>query len=179
MSERQDISCVVNQKLCHTCGACAAICPSDAISYQETVGGYCFPTIEKEKCVQDRVCRFGHHGSHGAGRSSSPSRLSCDIVAGDPWGIEGIDRQKGESIAIVRSERGQLFFKQFLESQCASCREIPYHDILTGQKNRNEAQRMAAFYGCLEGIGTTTSRLWIRNAHSSGSAGRARFETPE
>lgn len=51
-----DISFVVAEHLCHSCGACFAVCKHDSISYQETVGGYLFPWINEETCTHCGLC---------------------------------------------------------------------------------------------------------------------------
>lgn len=51
-----DVSHIVTSYLCHTCGACAAICPSNAIEYQENVGGYVAPIIDRKKCSACSLC---------------------------------------------------------------------------------------------------------------------------
>ncbi len=56
MSERDTVATVVEQKLCNTCGACAAVCPVDAIRFSETVGGYVFPVIDWNTCTHCGLC---------------------------------------------------------------------------------------------------------------------------
>ena len=56
MTGKQNITQVVSQKLCNTCGACFAVCKADAILYRETVGGYYFPTVNDEACVDCGLC---------------------------------------------------------------------------------------------------------------------------
>lgn len=56
MNKNQNISQVVTQKLCNTCGACFAVCTSEAIKYQETVGGYYFPVVDTEACKDCGLC---------------------------------------------------------------------------------------------------------------------------
>ena len=58
----------------------------------------------------------------------------ADIVVGDPHGIKDVDRNMGESVAVLRTTRGQQFFYKALESNAYSTREIPYHNILVGQQ---------------------------------------------
>jgi coenzyme F420 hydrogenase subunit beta len=56
MVKKQNISQVVSQKLCNTCGACFAVCSYNAIRYQETVGGYYFPVVNPEACTHCGLC---------------------------------------------------------------------------------------------------------------------------
>lgn len=51
-----DISSVVDEYLCHSCGACFNVCKHGAIGYHETVGGYYFPKIDVETCNKCGLC---------------------------------------------------------------------------------------------------------------------------
>ncbi|MCI5226218.1 MAG: 4Fe-4S dicluster domain-containing protein [Candidatus Electrothrix sp. AX2] len=51
-----DVTHIVTSYLCHTCGACAAICPRNAVRYQENVGGYVVPKIDRKKCSACGLC---------------------------------------------------------------------------------------------------------------------------
>lgn len=59
-----NISNVVNNKQCCSCGACFAVCNHDAISYQETVGGNLFPVIDRSLCVDCSLCYRVCPGTH-------------------------------------------------------------------------------------------------------------------
>jgi coenzyme F420-reducing hydrogenase beta subunit/polysaccharide pyruvyl transferase WcaK-like protein len=56
MNKTQDIPSIVQAKLCHCCGACSVACPTGAITYQETVGGYLFPRIDTNHCISCGMC---------------------------------------------------------------------------------------------------------------------------
>lgn len=47
---------VVKNHLCSSCGACAAACPQDAISFKETVGGHVHPSIDSNLCNECGLC---------------------------------------------------------------------------------------------------------------------------
>jgi len=64
MNRKQNISQVVSQKLCNTCGACFAVCTSGAIRYRETVDGYYFPVVDKEACIDCGLCYSVCPGIH-------------------------------------------------------------------------------------------------------------------
>lgn len=53
---KPDISTVVSEYLCNSCGACYAACNQGSISYQETVGGYLFPNIDADTCTHCALC---------------------------------------------------------------------------------------------------------------------------
>lgn len=50
------IETVVEDKLCHSCGACSVACPANAISFYETTGGNVFPAIDESRCQQCGLC---------------------------------------------------------------------------------------------------------------------------
>ena len=56
MIAKQNISQVVSQKLCNTCGGCFAVCPTQAIHFQETTGGYYLPILDEEACTHCGLC---------------------------------------------------------------------------------------------------------------------------
>ena len=56
MNDRPDISRIVEDSLCHCCGACAGVCPDDAISFEETVTGFLFPVVDPQKCSACGSC---------------------------------------------------------------------------------------------------------------------------
>lgn len=51
-----------NKFECCGCGACMNICPVNAISMQEDEMGFCYPVMDKEKCINcrkcERICSF-------------------------------------------------------------------------------------------------------------------------
>lgn len=47
---------VTSEHLCHSCGACSAVCKQDAIRFSETVGGYLFPAIDSDTCTHCGLC---------------------------------------------------------------------------------------------------------------------------
>ena len=72
------IESVVRDHLCHSCGACAAVCPTQAISYQETTGGYLFPKVDADRCTACGLCL---HVCPGRGLGSTLT----DILPSDPF----------------------------------------------------------------------------------------------
>lgn len=55
-NQRNDISIVVSQQLCHSCGACFACCDNGSIDYAESIGGYVFPRINARTCIHCGLC---------------------------------------------------------------------------------------------------------------------------
>ncbi len=62
--KRKDITNIVNQYLCHSCGSCFASCGHDSISYKNTVGGYLFPEINYDTCTNCGLCYDICPGDH-------------------------------------------------------------------------------------------------------------------
>lgn len=55
-SKIDNITQVVDQYLCNTCGACKFTCPKNAIEFKETIGGYLFPKIDNKICTNCGLC---------------------------------------------------------------------------------------------------------------------------
>ncbi len=53
---KKRIANTVADYLCHTCGACYAVCPADAIEFRETTGGHLYPRIDEERCTGCGLC---------------------------------------------------------------------------------------------------------------------------
>ncbi len=64
MSTKKDITPIVEQNLCHSCGSCFAACGHDCIEYKNTVGGYYFPIIDYDKCTNCELCYKVCPGDH-------------------------------------------------------------------------------------------------------------------
>jgi len=56
MINESNVSAIVSQRLCNTCGVCISICPSNAIDFEETIGGYFFPQIDTDNCTSCGLC---------------------------------------------------------------------------------------------------------------------------
>ncbi len=54
--DKCNISIVATNKLCNTCGACHSICPTNAIHFEETTGGYYLPVVHRELCTNCGIC---------------------------------------------------------------------------------------------------------------------------
>ena len=54
--KRLDITQVVVNNLCHSCGACIAICHADAISFSQNNIGQYLPSINYEQCSCCMLC---------------------------------------------------------------------------------------------------------------------------
>ena len=52
MNNNSNISEISAFRLCNTCGACQHVCSKQAITYEETVGGYYMPPVGENLCVK-------------------------------------------------------------------------------------------------------------------------------
>ncbi len=52
----RDITLVVENQLCLSCGACDPICPTNTISFFETPAGHIFPKINYDGCIDCTLC---------------------------------------------------------------------------------------------------------------------------
>lgn len=64
MSKKLDITQVVDEYLCHSCGACFASCGHDSISFVESIGGYYMPKIDYDTCTNCGLCFDVCSGDH-------------------------------------------------------------------------------------------------------------------
>ena len=64
---------------------------------------------------------------------SDKLNIHADIVFGDPWGIEGVDWEKGDSLFLTRSKMGEQLLLDVVEAGYLSIREIPVRPVLRGQ----------------------------------------------
>ena len=53
---KRNVYSISEQYLCNSCGACASVCPVNAIEFHETIGGYIFPSINLEVCNGCSLC---------------------------------------------------------------------------------------------------------------------------
>ena len=54
--DAKDITAVVDNDLCHSCGACANVCHPEVILFKETAAGHVFPEINYEGCTACELC---------------------------------------------------------------------------------------------------------------------------
>ena len=47
---------MISKSFCTGCGACASICPFNAIKMEPDIGGFLYPKIDKEKCRECGLC---------------------------------------------------------------------------------------------------------------------------
>jgi len=62
--KNHDITQVVTQNLCHSCGACFASCGHGSISFEESIGGFIVPKIEYQSCTNCGLCFDVCAGDH-------------------------------------------------------------------------------------------------------------------
>jgi coenzyme F420 hydrogenase subunit beta len=59
-----NISQVTSSLPCCSCGACAGVCPKEAIRFQESIGGYYFPVVDEKICISCGLCMEVCPGIH-------------------------------------------------------------------------------------------------------------------
>jgi coenzyme F420 hydrogenase subunit beta len=63
-NKKRDITEVVKNYLCNSCGTCFASCGHDSISYNTTSAGYLFPSINYDSCTNCGLCFDVCPGEH-------------------------------------------------------------------------------------------------------------------
>lgn len=79
-----DITQVVNENLCHSCGACFASCGHDSIDFKETIGGYYVPIIDYDTCTNCGLCFdvcSGDHFGKTLSKDSSENYFIGNIIS--------------------------------------------------------------------------------------------------
>jgi coenzyme F420 hydrogenase subunit beta len=59
--------------------------------------------------------------------------IYSDIVVGDPWGINNEENEKGNSVIISRTEKGQSLLESALEQGYIKATQLPVGDVFNGQ----------------------------------------------
>lgn len=85
-----NVSQIVSQYLCLSCGACSAICKHESITYQETVGGYLFPIVDENTCIYCGLCYEVCPGIHF-------DKTLVDQIPDDPFVGSIISYQVGKA----------------------------------------------------------------------------------
>jgi coenzyme F420 hydrogenase subunit beta len=57
MKRYDNIVEIAEARLCNSCGACQFVCSTHAIEYNETVGGYLLPVVNKARCIGCGMCK--------------------------------------------------------------------------------------------------------------------------
>lgn len=67
--------------------------------------------------------------------------IHADLVFGDPWGLDGYDKENGASIIASRTIVGEDILKQMILTEKASLKTIDYENILNGQNVKERISR--------------------------------------
>ena len=54
--DKKDITLIVNNQLCFSCGACDIICPVNCIEFKIKSSGRLAPEIDYDKCIECSKC---------------------------------------------------------------------------------------------------------------------------
>lgn len=84
------VESVAADHLCLSCGACQSVCKRHSIQFQETIGGFLFPVIDKSTCIDCGLCYSVCPGVHC-------SRLFSQKTIQDPFIGEIISCRVGRS----------------------------------------------------------------------------------
>jgi coenzyme F420 hydrogenase subunit beta len=93
--KRFDITQVVDEYLCHSCGACFASCGHNSISFVESIGGYYMPKIDYDTCTNCGLCFEVCSGDHFG--TSLQKEISFDPFIGEILSSE-VGRASDETI---------------------------------------------------------------------------------
>ncbi|MDO3377833.1 Coenzyme F420 hydrogenase/dehydrogenase, beta subunit C-terminal domain [Geoalkalibacter halelectricus] len=77
----------------------------------------------------------------------------ADVVCGDPHGIEGVDRQKGETLIVGRTQRGRAFIEQAKINGAVELRPVCAESAVSGQGIEKKRREWAAYMTAWDGMG--------------------------
>ena len=69
----------------------------------------------------------------------------ADVTVGDPWGLQGVDKQNGESVVIARTETGSSLITNSLNKGTLTLRKVNYEDVVQGQKIDNKSREWRTY----------------------------------
>ena len=75
--------------------------------------------------------------------------VNADIVFGDPWGMNNVDWQNGESVIITRTQNGESLILQMIDEGDITCKNAPLTEVITGQlieKRKLQVSSALKFY---------------------------------
>ena len=84
--------------------------------------------------------------------------IFADVTAGDPHGIKGVDRQGGESIALVRTKSGHQMILEAIRAEAISLREITAMEVIAGQRIDEKRRQWAGYMHAWADMGRTPPR---------------------
>ena len=79
----------------------------------------------------------------------------ADIVLGDPWGMSDIDWQKGESVIITRTSKGEELIKQMHDSNELELKKKDVAEVINGQHISERKVSVTAYSKGMEGLHQT------------------------
>ena len=139
---KNNIQVIVENALCTACGACAGICPKDAISMITNIAGYLIANINYDRCTYCGMC----YKICPSNSANTPSVKDNDIFHGKylagyiGHAADANIRQKSQSGGIVTALLCYLLEKKLIEG------------AVVNNFNKNTKRPEAVFETTREGI---------------------------
>ena len=70
--------------------------------------------------------------------------VNADIVFGDPWGMNNVDWQNGESVIITRTKKGDDLISKVIADGSVLCKSAPLIEIIAGQFIDQKKQQVSS-----------------------------------
>ena len=78
-----------------------------------------------------------------------------DITVGDPHGLEGVDRKRGESMLVVRTTKGQAIVESAKNDKAINIRVANYDVVVKGQNIMNRKKHWGRYVAAWQQLGRT------------------------
>ncbi len=70
--------------------------------------------------------------------------VNADIVFGDPWGMNNVDWQNGESVIITRTKKGDDLISKVIADGSVLCKSAPLIEVIAGQSIDQKKQQVSS-----------------------------------
>lgn len=72
--------------------------------------------------------------------------IHADIVFGDPWGMNNIDWEHGESLVITRTDTGEKLIQNLLDEKRVILNEASFDEVKKGQHLKTRASQIKTYF---------------------------------
>ena len=116
-------------------------------------------TISNKEIVMDKALRMSMKDFFTPARCRlcfDKLNVFADIVCGDPHGVDGIDRERGETLVFARTPKGQEVLQNAKDAKQITLRNTSTQQAIRGQKIDQKRADFAAYISAWSDMGRKT-----------------------